>query len=62
MYTPRKASVTVFTAVRGSGKTTLINQILTGQRGNARVTGPERGYLSCERRYPEGRRRNQGGR
>ena len=59
MNTPRKAPVTFLTGSLGPGKTALLNQILTDQRGTGRVHGPEQGYLRCKRRYPDGRRRTQ---
>ena len=59
MNTPRKVPVTTLTGFLGSGKATLINQILTEQRGTGRVHGPEQGYLRCGREYPDGRLRTQ---
>ena len=59
MNTPRKAPVTTLTGFRGPGETALLNRTLTEQRGTGRVSGPEKGYIPCERRYPDGRRRPQ---
>ena len=59
MNTPRKVPVTILAGCRGSGKTALLNQALTEQRGTGRVHGPAKGYLGCEREYPDGRRRTQ---
>ncbi|MDE2780909.1 MAG: hypothetical protein OXI91_14715 [Chloroflexota bacterium] len=60
MDTSRSAPDTVFSVFPGSGKNTPPDQILTRQRGTARVNGPEQGYINCDRRRPDVRRRTQG--
>ena len=57
MDAPRKVPVTTLNGFRGTGKTTSLNRILSGQRGTGRVRGPEQGYLRCERGYLDDRRR-----
>ena len=59
MNTPHKTPVTTLTGFIGYGKTTLLKQILTEQRGTGRLHGPEQGYIRCERKYLDGRRRTQ---
>ena len=59
MNTPRKAPVNNLSGFRGPGETALLNRTSTDQRGTGRVNGPEKGYIRCERRYPDGRRRPQ---
>ena len=54
-----KVPVTVPTGYPGSGKTATLNRILSQQRGVGGVHGPERGYIRCERKYPDGRRQTQ---
>ena len=56
MNTSHKVPVATPTGFPGSGKASLLNSILSQQRGTGRVHGPEQGYVRCERRYPDGRR------
>ena len=59
MNTPHKAPVTISAGFLGSGNTTIPHKIPSQQRGTGRVHGPERGYVRCERRYLDDRRRTQ---
>ena len=59
MNTPSKVPVTFLTGSLGSGKTALLNRILSDQRGTGHVHGPEQGYVRCKRGHPDGRLRTQ---
>ena len=56
MNIQHKAPFTISAGYLGSGNTTLLNKILSQQRGTGRLHGPESGYIRCERKYPHGRR------